>query len=250
MSAVPPIRPAARRRRSLVPYLVALLFGVSGTLVAAPVAHAVAATTIVLTINQRQALVNGDSVTVDTAPVLDTAAGRTFVPVRFIGETLGAYVGWNAGEQKVTYLVGETRINLWIGRKSAQVNGQTVPLDAAPYVDANARTLVPVRFVSEQMGASVGWDGPTQAITIAAPWVGRLVTIQNHAFTPATLEVAVGTRVTWVNLDDTTHDVSGSTLASPDLERGQAYAHTFSQAGVFDYGCTFHEEMSGTIQVR
>ncbi|HYF92985.1 MAG TPA: stalk domain-containing protein [Symbiobacteriaceae bacterium] len=238
-----------RIRHPWIQCAVAVLIAVSGVLRATSAAQAAPATTIALTINQRQAVVNGDTVTLDTAPILDESAGRTFVPVRFIGETLGAYIGWNGDEQKVTYIAGDTRIDLWIGRRTAQVNGQEVTLDVAPFVDENSRTLVPVRFVSEQMGAAVGWDGPTQTVTVTAPWVGRLVVMHNRAFSPATLQIAAGTRVTWVNLDRSTHDVFGPDFESPGLGREQAYSHTFMQAGTFTYACSYHEDMAATIVV-
>lgn len=240
----------SRIRRALLHGVIAVLASVVGAFLLGQAAQASPATTIMLTIDQRQALVNGEAVTLDTAPVLDRATGRTFVPVRFIGETLGAYIGWSGAEQKVTYLTGDTRISLWIGRQSAEVDGREVALDAAPYIDANGRTLVPVRFVSEQMGAQVTWDGGARAVTVAAPWVGRLITIQDHTFTIANLDVAAGTRVTWVNLDSSTHNVYNSGFESPDLEEGQAYSHTFSEAGVFTYDCLYHDNMTATVSVH
>lgn len=237
-------------RRSWFRYLLAVLLGASGALQPGQVAQAAPETTIVLTLDQRAARVDGSTVTLDTAPLLDAGTSRTFVPVRFIGETLGAYIGWNAEDQEVTYLTGDTRISLWIGREEAEVNGRAVPLDAAPYIDANNRTLVPVRFVSEQMGAVVDFDGASSTITIKAPWVSRVILIQDFTFTPATLEIKPGTRVTWVNLDDTTHNIVGPNMESPFLEVGDAFSYTFSQAGTFTYVCTFHHGMTGTIQVR
>jgi plastocyanin len=197
-------------------------------------------TTIVLRIDQRSALVNGSSVTLDTAPVLNAAVGRTFVPVRFIGETLGAYIGWNGDERKVTYLTGDTRIELWIGQTTAMVNGQQVMLDAAPYIDSNNRTLVPLRFVSERLGATVNYDDYTSTVTINADWVGVVVLMQNYAYSPGDLTVEVGTRVTWVNLDKDPHDVYFSQFNSPTIQSGEAFTRTFTVEGTFDYGCSLH----------
>jgi plastocyanin len=237
----------ARMRRQYLPYLVAAMLSV---MVPIQNAQAAAGTTMVLTIDQQRATVNGQSINLDTAPVLDAASSRTFVPVRFIGETLGAYIGWDGDAQQVTYLTGDTRIVLSIGRKTAQVNGRDVTLDAAPYIDRNGRTLVPVRFVSEQLGASVTWNGATNAVTVSAPWVGRVVTIQDRKFSPATLTVSAGTRITWVNLDNTQHDVFNSSFESPALSRGQAFSYTVTTAGNMPYACSFHDEMTGTILVQ
>jgi plastocyanin len=234
------------RFRLLFPFLVASLLLAGHT----PAAHASAATIVSLTLNRRQATVNGETVALDTAPVLDEAASRTFVPVRFIGESLGAYIGWDSETEAVTYLGGDTRIILRIGRKTAEVNGQEAALDAAPYIDENGRTLVPVRFVSEQMGAAVSWDGSTSTVTLTAPWVGRVILLQDYQFSPDTRTVAPGTRITWVNLDDEEHDVLGSDFESPVIAPGEAYSRTFSTAGIVHIGCSFHDGMTATITVQ
>ncbi|HEY3367538.1 MAG TPA: stalk domain-containing protein [Symbiobacteriaceae bacterium] len=213
-------------------------------------AQAAPATTIVLTIGQQVATVNGDTVQLDTAPVIDAASGRTFVPVRFVGETLGAYVGWDGTVRKVTYLTGDTRIELVIGQKIATVNGKSVTLDAAPYIDTNSRTMVPVRFVSEQLGATVSWDGTARTVTIVAPWVGKVVQIKGFQFAPASLTVAPGTRVTWVDLDQREHTVTGSGWGSATLDNMTAYSFTFGAPGTFDYQCDFHTDMLGSIIVK
>lgn len=228
-----------------------LLWFLVGFLFAVPhAAEAAVSTTIKLTIDSPVASVNGQQVILDTAPVIDAAAGRTFVPVRFIGENLGAYIGWDGTARKVTYLGGDTRIDLWIGRKTALVNGREMTLDAAPYIDRNGRTLVPVRFVSEAMGASVAWDGATRTVTITAPWVGRVVLLQNEQYSPASLTVAPGTRITWVNLDNQRHDVVGDGWGSDTLQHEDFYAHTFDAPGSYDYGCSFHVDMTGVIIVE
>jgi len=56
-------------------------------------------------------------------------------------------------------------INMQIGSKTAYVNGSPISLDVPPQI-TNGRTLVPIRFVSENLGADVGWDGTTKTVTI------------------------------------------------------------------------------------
>jgi plastocyanin len=77
------------------------------------------------------------------------------------------------------------------------------------------------------------------------------VTIQNFAFNPATLNVQVGTTVTWINKDSTTYHVVSDTGAfdSGNLASGQSYSFTFNQAGSFPYHCSIHPSMTGTIVV-
>ena len=79
------------------------------------------------------------------------------------------------------------------------------------------------------------------------------VTIQNFAFSPASITVKKGTTVTWTNQDNTTHTVTGDNLtgfASPNLDNGNSYSFAFNQTGTFTYHCNFHSEMQGTVTVQ
>ena len=126
--------------------------------------------TIVLTIGSKNAYVNQQLVVLDVAPFIDS--GRTFVPFRFVGESLGAQVGYTTDASgrvaTVTYQLGSTSIILYIGRKDALVNGRTVYLDVAPKI-VQGRTVIPLRFVTEALGCKVDWDGQTMKVTITYP---------------------------------------------------------------------------------
>lgn len=76
------------------------------------------------------------------------------------------------------------------------------------------------------------------------------VSIDNFAFSPATLTVAVGTTVTWTNNDAATHTVSSDAFTSPDLGKGSAYAFTFTTPGTYPYSCGIHPSMAGTVIVK
>ncbi len=78
------------------------------------------------------------------------------------------------------------------------------------------------------------------------------VTIQNLAFSPAALTVAVGTTVTWTNNDATTHTVTSKTglFDSGPLNKGGTFSYTFNSKGVFEYHCTIHPSMNGTVTVQ
>ncbi len=91
--------------------------------------------------------------------------GRVLVPLRAIFETLGATVDWNQGTQTVTATRGDTEIQLTLGQATANLNGNPVELDV-PAQAIDGRTLVPVRFISESMNASVQWDSTTGTVRI------------------------------------------------------------------------------------
>lgn len=120
-------------------------------------------TEIKLVVAQTKALVDGKEVYLDAPPAL--VNGRTMVPVRFIGEAFGAEFSWEEKTRKVTFTLDQQTIVLNIGKNTAAVNGKSVTLDAAPYI-SQGRTMVPLRFIGQYMGASFGWDGSTQTVTV------------------------------------------------------------------------------------
>lgn len=71
----------------------------------------------------------------------------------------------------------------------------------------------------------------------------------NNGFVPSTMTVKAGTEITWTNADIVPHTVTGSGWASETLAPGQTYTHTFSTVGSFDYHCTIHPVMQGTVNV-
>jgi plastocyanin len=77
------------------------------------------------------------------------------------------------------------------------------------------------------------------------------VTIQNMAFSPSTLNVKVGTTVTWINKDSTTHNVVSDSglFESGDLTNGMSYNYTFNKVGSYPYHCSIHPSMTGTVVV-
>ncbi|MDD5937520.1 MAG: N-acetylmuramoyl-L-alanine amidase family protein [Clostridiales bacterium] len=97
---------------------------------------------------------------------MDGTDGRTLVPVRAIAEPLGATVLWIAENQQVLILNGDDTIVLTLGSATAVVNGQNMALPGGVpavlvKVDGVDRTLVPLRFVSEQLHTQVSWDPGT-----------------------------------------------------------------------------------------
>ncbi|MFC5702573.1 copper amine oxidase N-terminal domain-containing protein [Cohnella faecalis] len=120
--------------------------------------------TIIMNIDSTAAFVDETKYTLDAAPFKQE--GRTLVPIRFISEALGAKVGWNGAERKVTLEKDDVKIEIVIDRKEATVNGETVVLDA-PAIIQNKITLLPVRFVSETMKMKVFFDNGEIVVTDA-----------------------------------------------------------------------------------
>jgi predicted outer membrane repeat protein len=120
---------------------------------------------IVLTVGSHTALINNEEVTIDVAPFIKPVVYRTMIPVRFVSEQLGAKVHWLTETRQVKIVYGETEILLTISSGIALVHSEKVEIDCPPVL-LNDRTFVPLRFVSEALGADVYWDGLTKFITI------------------------------------------------------------------------------------
>jgi len=125
-------------------------------------------TVIILHIGNKNFTVNGETRTLDSPPVIKNE--RTLLPIRAVIEAFNGTVGWDATEKKVTVSLGSNTIELWIGKSIAKVNGINAPIDSSnPKVVPeiiNSRTMLPLRFVTENLGCDVQWDGTTQTITI------------------------------------------------------------------------------------
>ena len=124
--------------------------------------------TIVLTIDERDALVYGTTKTNDVAPKV--VNDRTMLPARFVAENLGATVEWD-GEKQLVTITGKNEkqedvtILITIGSDYAKVNGEDIKLDSPAFVE-NDRTYTPIRFISENLGATVEWNETEQTVTI------------------------------------------------------------------------------------
>jgi len=122
-----------------------------------------------VTIGSLMMVVDGRDATLDSPAVIKN--GRTLVPIRAIIEALGGTVGWDGAARKATVTLGDTTLELWIGKSAATVNGTTISIDTTnakvvPEI-INGRTMLPLRFVTENLGATVGWADATKTITIA-----------------------------------------------------------------------------------
>ncbi len=119
-----------------------------------------------LTVNSLQAEINEQPYTLDAEPFIDVEASRTLVPLRFISEALGTEVKWNQESKQVTIKDGDREILMTIGSKDVLVDGEIVTIDCAPLLMPPGRTFVPLRFISETIGAEVEYDDKTGEIKI------------------------------------------------------------------------------------
>jgi plastocyanin len=103
------------------------------------------------------------------------------------------------------------------------------------------------------MLAEATTESTTETMSLAdegsSEQVTQEISISDFAFDPAEVTVTKGTTVTWVNRDTVPHTITGSDFTSGTMDRGQSFSFTFKNDGVFDYYCSFHPLMKGTIIV-
>ena len=118
-------------------------------------------------------IVNGKEVSTPLEPIIFN--DRALVPVREVFEAMGAEVSYFYKTQEINITMGATYISMQIGSEFVQVNGnrKTFPDGVKPMLIAklgeNAKTMVPVRFVSESLGMNVVYDGARKQIRINNP---------------------------------------------------------------------------------
>ncbi|OPJ56307.1 N-acetylmuramoyl-L-alanine amidase family protein [Alkalithermobacter paradoxus] len=119
----------------------------------------------VMTLQTVQIRLNGVELRNDVPPVI--LNNRTLVPVRIVSESLGAKVEWNSITRTVTITRDDKIIILTIDNSRAQVNGKSITLpDNVPAKLVNGRTMVPVRFVSDELGLDVGWNDVSRTVIL------------------------------------------------------------------------------------
>jgi len=111
-----------------------------------------------VTMNKLQYTVNGTPMMFDVAPYLDTKANRSMIPMRFIAEAFGATVTWDDTTKTQTIQLNGKTFKLT--QNVALPDGMGTP------VLVKDRFFVPLRYVSQELGASVDWDDATQTNTI------------------------------------------------------------------------------------
>ncbi|HEY4002521.1 MAG TPA: copper amine oxidase N-terminal domain-containing protein, partial [Candidatus Xenobia bacterium] len=108
-------------------------------------------------------LVNGAPVNFDQPPII--VGGSVLVPMRGVFERLGADVVWVPDQRLVRATHGDTSIELQLGASTARINGQEHPLTTAA-MSVGGRTMVPLRFISQALGADVRWSPSSRTVAI------------------------------------------------------------------------------------
>ena len=107
---------------------------------------------------------DGKTLTTDVAPFIDRNK-RTMMPVRLISEALGAQVEWDGDNRVVTVTKESTVIKLTIDSPQIVTNGNTVEMDTAAIIKDH-HTFVPIRYIAEALGLSVGWDDAASTVVL------------------------------------------------------------------------------------
>lgn len=133
-----------------------------------------AAAAIIASMSAVSAQNNTPSVTVNgvkleftdnVTPFIDEQSERTLVPMRDIFEAVGAVVQWDESTQTVIAVKDSSFVTLQIGSEKAFVNSEEKQLDVKALIKDD-RTFVPLRFVSEALGAEVEWDNDNYTVVI------------------------------------------------------------------------------------
>ena len=114
-------------------------------------------TTISMQIGNKHVALNNENKILDAAPLI--SQNRTMVPLRFIAETFGADVSWAQDTKTVTIVIDGKVLTM-------RINQDLEGFGAAPII-SNGRTMVPISYISKELGANVIWVPSTKTVAIA-----------------------------------------------------------------------------------
>jgi hypothetical protein len=144
-------------------------------------------------------------ISMDAAPYIDSSSGRSLVPVRYLGDALGATTAWDAGSQAVTVTGGSTTVSMIIGSTAMTVSGKAQTLDQAPVIK-DGRTYLPARWVANALGYQADWNAANRIVIIwpnGTPEPGIVGTVENGFVMPT------GTKLQTTDSQDSL-DMSGT----------------------------------------
>lgn len=172
-------------------------------------------------------VLDGEVLSTDASPYIKPGANVTMVPLRVISENLGAHVAWSQVDKTATIQKDGTTLVLTLGSPAVQVDGSTINLEASVEI-SSGRTMVPLRFVSEQLGISVNWNQLTRTITLSS---GSEVTQpepgaggedpQTDLPQPPVVDISNGLRGVWVSTVSNLDWPSKSSYGKVDAQKAE-----------------------------
>jgi plastocyanin len=130
------------------------------------------------------------------------------------------------------------------------VLGGVLLLSACSYNNQSYPSPAAVVPAPDQNAAAVNNAPNVSTPTPAKKNDAALISVKDFSFTPATMTVPKGTTITWINNDSAPHQISAAGFSSERLATGQSFSFTFNTVGTFDYICSIHPSMRGTIIVQ
>lgn len=118
---------------------------------------------VVMQIGRKAFKVDGAWAEMDTAPFIEKQ--RTYVPIAFAAEALGAQVAWDDKNRKVTISKNGKNVEMFIGSRSYLVNGKPYTMDVAPFIK-DRRTFVPIAFAATALNCKVAWVASERKVLI------------------------------------------------------------------------------------
>jgi plastocyanin len=184
------------------------------------------------------------SVTMVDATVEDLRSGGYAINIHQSVEEIGTYIACgNLGGP----IDGSGALVVGLGELNDSAHSGLAIL-----AEEGGQTEVTVYLVEGPSGAATESANAASPGTAAAA-DATMVEIKDFTFVPDSVEIPVGSTVTWTNSDAAPHTATAldrEALQSGTLNQGDSYSQTFDQPGTFDYFCEFHANMKGTIVVQ
>lgn len=156
--------------------------------------------------------INGQKQSYTQPPIIKN--NSTLVPLRGIFESLGSTVDWNGSTRTVTAVKENTKVILSIGSTNPTINGIEKSI-STPAQIINSSTMVPLRFVSEALGAKVNWDGAARSVVISANGVQISTPAVSNGVAATIVSVTDGDTVK-INLNGKTETVRLLLVDTPE----------------------------------
>lgn len=108
---------------------------------------------------------NGNTVSITPDPII--VNGSTYVPIRAFTEMVGGYIWWNSSSSTIGITKDDVKVAFVINSSVARINGKQVSME--PSLTVNRTTYVPIRFLADAFGLSIGWNGTTNTVSVNEP---------------------------------------------------------------------------------